>query len=310
MPDGLLQSAELFEPRTGAFVPTGSLQTPREDATETVLLDGRVLVAGGIGTGATGQDALASAELYNPTTGKFTLTKGPMTTARAWHTATLLPDGRVLVTGGIGSLNGERYLASAELFDPKTGKFTATKGPMTNGRAWQTATLLPDGRVLVAGGAGDHGYLASAELFDPKTGKFSLTTSSMTTARDRHTATLLKDGRVLVAGGAGNEGYLASTELYNPTTGMFDPAGSMTVERADSGAAVMQDGRVLIAGGANTTGILTSAEVYDPSAYTFATTGPMSIGRTSPTITPLGNGQVLVAGGGAGSIDPADLYTP
>jgi hypothetical protein len=149
-----------------------------------------------------------------------------MTAARAWQTATLLSDGRVLLVGGIVIGGSE---AAAELYDPKTGTFTVT-GPMTTRRIFQTATLLSDGRVLIAGGGKDSDTtVASADLYDPNTGKVTAT-GSMETARGSHTATLLSDGRVLVAGGSVVPGgfvgmFLASAELYNPKTGTFSPTG-------------------------------------------------------------------------------------
>src|SRR5664280_2529205 len=135
---------------------------------------------------------------------------GSMTAARDAHTAALLSDGRVLIAG---SYDGSTYLASAELYDPKTGSFSPT-GSTATPRAEHTATLLPDGRVLIAGGTADGStVLASAELYDSKTGTFS-PTSSMTAARGGHTATLLPDGRVLIIGGYGGSVQVASAELY------------------------------------------------------------------------------------------------
>jgi Galactose oxidase, central domain len=195
-----LASAELYDPKTGTFSPTGSLTTTREGHTATLLSDGRVLITGGNDHGHNG---VASAELYDPKTGTFTAT-GSMTTARGFHTATLLSDGRVLIAGGDPAAwtNIGPFLASAELYDPKRGTFTATAS-MTVGRELHAATLLPDGRVLITGGVtnGDPApSLASAEIYDPKTGTFAAT-GSMTDARVYQTATLLGDGRVLIAGG-------------------------------------------------------------------------------------------------------------
>ena len=240
----ILASAELYDPATGTFSPTGPMASARESHTETLLTDGRVLIAGGV-KGGLWTDLLSSADLYDPSIGTFSPT-GSMTTARSkdaeeMPTATLLSDGRVLIAGG----KSDRGLASAELYDPRTGTFSPT-GSMTVARAGHTATLLSDGRVLIAGGWSGASYLASAELYDPATGTFS-PTGSMTTARFDHTATLLSDGRVLLAGG--QHGLFASVELYDPATGTFSAAGSMTTAREYNSATLLSDGRVLIAGG-------------------------------------------------------------
>ena len=222
-----LASAELYDPATGTFNPTGSLIVARGFHTATLLADGRVLVVGGTSDGWVGAKMLASAEIYDPKTGRFTAT-GSMADERASHTATLLSDGRVLITGGTPS-GGTTSLASAELYDPRTGKFTAT-GSMTAARTYHEAPRLADGRVLVTGGdpAGwiyDGPFLASAELYDPKTGKFT-TTGSMTDTLTNHTATLLSDGRVLIAGGYDGRVDVASAEIYDPKSGTFSPTGS------------------------------------------------------------------------------------
>ena len=203
----VLSSGEIYDPKTRTFSPTGPMTTDRAVHTATLLDDGHVLVTGGVGAEA----QLASAELYDPKTGTFSPT-GSMTTARDYHTATLLADGRVLIAGGYPGSSGGEGLASAEVFDPKTGTFSPT-GSMTTARVWYTATLLADGRVLIAGGTRgvwDEIY-ASAELYDPTTGRFG-PTGPMTTARVRHTATLLADGRVLITGGDG----VGSADLFVP----------------------------------------------------------------------------------------------
>ena len=195
----------LDDPAAGAAVsPTGSLAAARsDDATATLLGDGRVLLTGG------GPTAL---EVYDPETGQFSTT-GSLSFPSAGHAAALLADGRVLIVGG----------ASAAIYDPTKGLVSST-GSMATPRTHFTATLLAGGRVLVAGG--DALGSASAELYDPATGRFS-PTGSMAVARARHTATLLRDGTVLIAGGmdpAGGAGYV-SAELYDPETGRFSPVG-------------------------------------------------------------------------------------
>jgi hypothetical protein len=190
---GQLNSAEIYDPATGRFTPTGSMTAARDQQTATLLSDGRVLMIGG-------SSGVATAEIYDPKTGKFSRT-GSLKAGRWLHAATLLADGRVLVTGG-RSTNDSIY-SSAEIYDPRTGKFTAA-GSMAIQRQEHTATLLSDGRVLIAGGfagtARDGKETRSAEFFDPKTGKFS-PAGLMTIARMDQTATLLADGRVLIAGG-------------------------------------------------------------------------------------------------------------
>jgi hypothetical protein len=261
-----LATAELYDPKTGTFSPTGSMGIPRQDHTATLLRDGRVLIAGG---NDHGDHAVASAELYDPKTGTFSPT-GSMATARGYQTATLLADGRVLVAGGDPCGWAQcNFLASAELYDPKTGKFSAT-GSMASDRGFHTATLLADGRVLIAGG--DAG---TAELYDPTTGTFS-PTGSMTTARPYTTATRLNDGRVLFAGGGGDytdRAFLASAEIFDPKTGTFSLTGSMSAARTWGQANLLENGRVLVTGGYGDLAPLPSAELFDPVTGTFSPAG-------------------------------------
>lgn len=223
---GALASAEIYDPRSGTFSPTGSMAVAGSLQTATLLADDRVLVAGG-GSVATGL-CLASAEIFDPRTGTFSPTAS-MARPRCGHTATLLGDDRVLIATGTFNWVGNGWQSSAEIFDPKTGTFSPT-GSMAHSPGKQTATMLADGRVLIAGGNEDGDQsLASAELYDPTTGKFG-PTGSMAAKRTLHAATLLADGRVLVTGGTAAsfrfEGpFLATAEIYDPVIGTFSPAG-------------------------------------------------------------------------------------
>ena len=203
-------TAELFDPATGTFAATGSMVTARVSHTATLLSNGQVLVTGGIQGSGTATTVLAEAELYDPVKGTFSATAGVLTTAREWHTASLLSDGKVLVTGGLDSTG--KAIVTAELYDPTNQSFTLTKGSMETARAFQTATSLKDGTVLVAGGSDGTSPLATAELYDPNTGVFS-PTGNMANARQSHTANLLNDGTILVTGG-NNGAALAGAELY------------------------------------------------------------------------------------------------
>ena len=239
-------SAEVYDPSTGVWTTTGNMTTGRDGHTATLLPNGKVLVAGGQDNNGI---VLSSAELYDPATGSWTLTASAMYSARNAHTATLLPNGKVLVAGGEGTTTGV-VTNSAELYDPVANTWTPTPNPMNIARFAHTATLLPNGKVLVSGGY-SHGVTNSAELYDPGSGTWNLV-GSMANAREFHTATLLPSGDVLVIGGfTVGAGILASAELYDRLSGTWTTNGiaSPNIRRWEHTATLLANGKVLVAGG-------------------------------------------------------------
>ncbi len=293
---------EVFAATAGVFVATGSMTTPRALHTATLLPGGKVLITGGISAPFV---FLASAELYDPNMGRFAATGG-LTVPRINHTATLLQNGKVLIVGGSIAITGEPVVTgSAELYDPETGTF-ATTGSMGAARSGHVATMLPDGKVLVAGGNGDPAYspLLSAEIFDPSVGTF-MPTGRMVSS-DAVMAQLLPNGMVLIDGSSAP----ADAALFDEIAGVFTLTGNMTMDRGGGfSATLLQTGNILVAGG-DSTG--KSAEIYVPAAGTFIATGSMSASKSGPTGTLLPNGTVLVAGGvgasGLASTASAELY--
>jgi hypothetical protein len=231
-------------------------------------------------------------------TGAFVAT-GSMTAARSGHTATPLPDGLVLVIGGTGEVEGEQtLLATAEVWDPSGGSF-APAGSLARAREGYTATPLPDGRVLVVGGAGPESAGETAELWDAATQAF-VPTGPPAVARTWHTAILLPDGRVLVVGGDRGD-TTTSAEAWDPVTGTFHPAGSLAEARWGETATLLPDGRVLVVGGSSPDGARSLAELWDPASATFVPAGSLAEGRWSHTATLLPDGRVLVIGGITGT---------
>ena len=240
-----------------------------------------------------------------------------MVLARSLHTATLLTNGKVLIAGGLdnnGTSTTSEITATAELYNPSTGTFTAT-GSLPTPRYLHVATLLCSGKVLITGG--DTGTTpndsSAAEIYDPATGAFTAT-GSMLNGRTGHTATLLPDCKVLIAGGS--DTGTVTAELYDPSTGTFTATGSMIPGLAAHTATLLLDGRVLVAGGTNTTSSTNAAEIYDPSSGTFSSAGNMTTARRYHAAALLPNGQVLVAGGledtpnGPQPLNSAELFDP
>lgn len=284
------------------------LPSPAPSPRPTASLRPMVLIIGGTGMikMQTGENpaVLATAEIYSPTGDSTPV--NPMTTDRSHDSATLLPNGGVLVVGGVNALfvpllSGPAVpwiLPSTDLFDPKSGRFTAG-ATMTAARDSPSATMLYNGKVLIVGGG-----TSSAELYDSNTGKFS-GTGPMAVERYGQTSTLLTSGKILVAGGGSDQ-----AELYDPETGKFSPTGKMDQNRIYHTASLLLDGRVLIAGGSPyaRSSATDSTELYDPLSGVFEAGPKMQKSRAGHTATLLTNGQILIAGGH--DDNSAEIYDP
>ncbi len=310
---GIFVFCSAYSSVNNTWIKTGNLNIPRSSgATFTVLPNGKALVVGGQ-TRSNNFITTASAELYDPATGKWTLT-GSLKVARFDHTATLLPNGKVLVVGGQSGDTTASRLSSAELYDPISGTWNMAES-LNKTRACHSATLLKNGLILVSGGIDNKDEtLSSAELYNPVTKVWQMT-GSMNRAHALHAAVLLPNGQVLVAGG---RDITTNAELYNPITGAWSTTGSMCVPRTfiENSPVLLPNGKVLIAGGQTwSPSDSTTSELYDYTTGTWTRTGSMSIDRFHPLIALLPNGHVLAAGGyylwnGNAPHTSAELYDP
>ena len=304
----------------GGWSPTARMTTGRAQHTATLLRNGKVLVTGGVdGQGV----ATASAELFDPSTNRWIVTsrmQGP----RIEQTATLLSDGRVLVAGGRRGRTYGETLDSAEVYDPVSGRWNPTAS-MSFRRAGHTATLLPNGRVLVVGGRSvteDFGSSLpdAAELYDPRTNQWSKTAPGGI-ARQGHTATLLRDGRVLVVGGMGEIGLASSAQIYDPAMDSWSAAWLPAIVRSGHTATLLPDGKVLVLGGVGAPAVevalgpmrygtepLSSGEMYDPVLNLWIPTLAMNSTRIEHTATLLKDGSVLVVGGAYANPGHPEIY--
>ena len=292
---------------SGHLSPALRMNAQRAAHTATLLSDGKVLIAGGFREEGTTEIAIASAEIYDPEMNAFTWT-GDMNEARSGHTATLLPNGEVFISGGWGVSN---RTSTAEIYDPQTGKFRDA-AIMAAPRAGMTATLLKNGQIFIAGGeSANNTPQLIAEIYDPATNTFKQN-GRLNHGRSAHTATFLNNGNVLFIGGNSSNGkVLASAEIYNPTTGISTLTGSLNAVRYKHAAVLLLDGKVLVIGGSNQDdwrGKYTSAEIYDPNTGAFTRTADMNTERfkLADAAVLLNNGNVLVGGGNR----QVEIYDP
>lgn len=296
---GVLGSAELYNPATGAWTVTGSLSTPRAGHSATLLPSGEVLVAGGV-VNSSGT-ATATAELYNPATGRWTST-GSMAGTRYSHGVALLQSGEVLVAGGVTlSFGVSETTNTAELFNPSTGVWTKT-GNLNAARS-TAATLLADGKVLMAGGNG-----RSAEIYSNGTWTF---TSAMVNSHSGMREASLNSGKALAYGGTSLTSYAG--EVYDPRTNIWIEAHNLGVRPPSGPLTALDNGDVLLSGGVN------SYHDFNPNGYVYiASTNSwgggaarMNVVRTGHSATLLQNGSALISGGSntSGFIASTEIYT-
>ncbi|HJZ56176.1 MAG TPA: kelch repeat-containing protein [Gemmataceae bacterium] len=300
------RKTEIYRVKQNTWEAGPSLNKARLAPAAPLLPEGRVLAAGGKWNPA----APTLTEIYNPVNLAEWKNTGEMATRRRYHTATPLPGGSVLITGGQNE--ALQTVGTCELYNPASGVFQAT-GSLAVARQNHTATLLPSGKVLVAGGATgspNPTYELATALYDPTSGSWT-PGGSLTTGREGHTATLLADGNVLVAGGSNGGGLLTSCEVYDPAADTWSPVPSpLGTGRSHHTATLLADGKVLVVGG--NSGV-TTAEVYDPAGGTWSPTGPLAADHgTGFTATLLPRATVLVAGGAVGGtyLGAAELYNP
>jgi hypothetical protein len=305
-----LSSAELYNPATGLWSDTGSLNEARAEFSLILLNTGKVLAIGGSGIGGD----LKSCELYDPATGLWNGT-GALVVAREMSGIALLGDGKVLAAGGSYRTEEGYYanVSSAEVYDPGSGLWSST-GSLQTARHGAMAVLLPTGKILAAGGFGDS-FLSTCELYDPGTGLWS-GTGSFKDGR-AFSGVLLPTGKVLMVGGWGgtwdNNYPLSSCQLYDPGTGLWSDTGSLNVARQEQAAVLLPNGEVLTFGGygPNET-VRRSSELYDPATGRWRFTGVLNTARVTGAAALLPNGKVLTAGGHGidGRLKSAELYTP
>ena len=315
-------TAEIWDPATESSAPAGWLAEPREGHTATLLPDGRVLIVGG------GEVGLESAEVWDPDTERFA-PAGTTTHRHGYgHTATLLPDGRVLIVGSF-HWNSVTSPDKAEIWDPTTMTFEPADMP-DQGRGGHTATLLPEGRVLFVGGddnvSGVGPQEAPTQTWDAVSGSLE-PAGTLAEGRVYHTATLLPDGRVVVLGGGGLDGAygpnIPAAEIWDPVTASFSTAGSLAQARKAHTATLLPDGRVLVVGGndevltnswwlGNLETGLDSVEAWDPGTGAFEPAASLAEGRFGHTATLLPDGRVLVLGGlsGGSTLASAEVWSP
>lgn len=299
-------TAEIYDPSHNTFTALAAPMVSRRTLhTATLLPNNEVLITGGwIITSGTCCVTTNTAEIFNPKTSTFRPANGNMSSPRAFHSAAKLPDGRVLLTGGIDAAGMQ--LNTAEVYDSNTGTFTTISAKMLSTRNDHTSTLLNDGTVILLGGVTPSP--GTAEVFESSTAMFRSNTPILTMPRAEHAMSALTSGKVLVTGGSNGSAVQRTTEIYDPSQGQFIPGPLMGTARLGHSSTLLSSGKVLIAGGAN----LDTTELYEPITGTMAPSARLTTARGFHTATLLDDGQVLITGGwdGTNYLNTAELFDP
>jgi hypothetical protein len=301
-------TAELYDPATGLWTATGSMNGIRGGESEAVLLqDGRVLLVGGSGTGGG-----VNVEIYDPVAGTWSVT-GSMNVSRRQFSINVLNDGRVLVAGS------SACVSSAEIYNPATGTWTLT-GSMINGRRYNVGALLTNGNVITVNGR-IHDCTAlgltiseTTELYNVATGTWSSTGNTVIERQKHRIVTLLNGTPMVVGGGQDNLDTTPIAELYDVNTGTWTATGSMTAKKADFEMKVLPNGKVIMAGGTtlgSSTNQTNTSEIYDPTAGTWSSAGTFTTVRYFHRSAVLADGSFMIGGGNSGSttLSSVNIYS-
>lgn len=307
---GAFKSVEIYDPEQSRWTSgihfgswsTGSgMSEERTEHSATLLQDGTVLVIGGTGrlivdqkTAVGTRDFKRTAEIYNPLTDIWSSIKN-MSERRAGHTASLMKDGRILITGGREVTDTDsgkkiaRYHSSAEIYNPDTNSWSSIDS-MSEERWGHDSKVLPDWKVLITGGQNQKGLISSSEIFDPISGEWT-TAAPMKHPRAGHSSVLTNDGLVLVVGSSIN------TEIYNPEKDLWVSSGDLSQRLIQPEVVVLPNGNVAIVGGFGGLSMSKNVEIWDSDKAVWTVLTNMENGRMGHTATGTASGQILIVGG-------------
>ena len=294
----------IYDPVANTWATAAAMAQAREGHTTIRLPNGTILVAGGIN----GNTYLSSSEIYDPVTDTW-IGAGPLAVARRGHIFALLNTGKVLASGGQIANNGTTTTLTSELFDPST-KTWSMGAPSPHTRQYGASVLMPDGRLLVAGGYVSGTTTSGADFYNAALDTWA-PAGDIVGTRQYLTASLLQDGRALFAGGYNTSTALSNVDIYDPSVALWKNAASLSSARSAHASVLLPNGNLLVAGGVNGS-VLQTAERYNSMTNTWSSAGTLTVPREFAAAALLANGSVLLAGGsdGTNALNSAELYNP